>query len=241
MKFLQTYLALAVLAFSSSLATAQENTGVLVVGGTGQLGSYHVKQLSNAGERVIVLARSTSSFDRIEGSTYEVVVADLMDADAVTAAVMKAKPAVIIDASNLPGIRMENGDSFYWRSMRTLTKAAEAAGVTQVIRHSARGAREMLTIPAAPFRNQPLIINYMRDVARAEIALEHSGLNYTIILNSNLPQEPATATGNGTLNADVTIDDGITRADLAAVTNTCILNSDCYGKRLNGIDSTLAR
>lgn len=234
-----TLMALAALALSSTLATAQENKGVLVVGGTGQLGSYHVNQLSEAGERVIVLARSSSSFDRIQGSDYEVVVADLTDADAVTAAVMKAKPAVIIDASNAPGIRMDDGDSFYWRSIRTLTSAAEAAGVTQVIRHSARGAREILTVLPAVFKDDPRIINYMRDVARAEIALEHSGQTYTIILNSNLPPEPATATGNGMLDADVTIDDGITRADLAAITNTCILNADCYGKRLNGIDPTL--
>jgi len=241
MKMFQTYLAAFVLAFVSNLALAQSNTGVLVVGGTGQLGSYHVKQLSAAGERVIVLARSTSSFDRIEGSDYEVVVADLMDADAVIAAVMKAKPAVIIGASNAPGIRMDDGDSFYWRSILTLTKAAKAAGVTQVIRHSARGAREILTVLPAQFKDDPRIINYFRDVARAVIALEHSGQTYTIILNSNLPPEPSIATGNGMLDADVTIDDGITRADLAAVTNTCILNQACYGKRLNGIDPTLAR
>ncbi len=127
--------------------TSATNTGVLVIGGTGQLGSYHINQLSAAGERVIVLARSTSSFARIKHSTYEVVVADLTDADAVTAAVIEAQPAVIIDASNVAGIRMEDGDTFYWRAMRTLTAAAQDAGVSQIIRHSARGAREMLTAP----------------------------------------------------------------------------------------------
>jgi uncharacterized protein YbjT (DUF2867 family) len=217
-----------------------ENDGVLVMGGTGQLGSYHVQQLSAAGERVIVLARPTSTFQRIEGSTYEVVIGDLLDADAVAAALAKARPAVIIDASNLPGIRMDTGDSFYWHSVRNQIAAAKAACVTQIIRHSARGARAFLTQPPDAFREEPRIINYMRDVARAEIALEHSGLAYTIVLNSNLPPEPAEPTGGGSLSADLTANAGITRSDLARITNRCVLNTACYGQTYNGIDPTLA-
>ena len=220
-----------------SVTTAQANEGVLVIGGTGNLGSYHVKQLSAAGERVIVLARSSSTYQRIEGSTYEVVIADLTDADAVTAAIREAKPAVIIDASNVAGIRMDDGDSFYWRSMRTLTKAAKDAGVTPIIRHSARGAREMPTRPPTEgMRSEPRIINYMRDVARAEMALENGGVPYTIILNSNLPPEPAEPTGTGRLIDDLAVNNGITRSDLARITNTCILNEACYGRTFNGID-----
>lgn len=227
----------------SAQANAKENQGVLVIGGTGNLGSYHVKQLSAAGERVIVLARSSSTYQRIEGSTYEVVIADLRDAEAVTAAIMEAKPAVIIDASNVPGIRMDDGDTFYWHSIRTLVAAAKDAGVTQIIRHSARGAREMLTQAPPTFRDEPRIINYMRDVARAEIALEQSNTDspvaYTIIRNSKLPPEPAEPTGGGVLSPDLTLDLGITRSDLARITNTCILNEACYGQTLNGIDPTM--
>ena len=225
---------------SERVYDAPMNTGILVVGGTGQLGSYQVNQLSAAGERVIVLARSTSSFERIKDSTYEVVIADLTDADAVMAAVAEAKPAVIIDASNLPGIRMDDGDSFYWRSMRTLTTAAKATGVSQIIRHSARGARAMLTSPPSEgMTSEPRIINYMRDVARAEMALEQSGVPYTIVLNSSLPPEPAAATGRGALLDDLSADGGITRSDLARITNPCILNTDCYDKTFNGIDADL--
>jgi uncharacterized protein YbjT (DUF2867 family) len=216
-----------------------ENTGVLVMGGTGQLGSYHVKQLSAAGQRVVVLARPTSTFQRIAGSAYEVVTGDLRDGDAVAAAVAEARPAVIIDASNLSGIRMDDGDSFYWRSIRHQIAAAKAACVTQIIQHSARGARAFLTQPPAAFRDEPRIVNYMRDVARAEIALEHSGLAYTIVRNRNLPPEPAAPTGGGTLSEDLAADGGITRADLARITNACILNEACYGKTFNGIDPTL--
>lgn len=221
------------------------NEGVLVIGGTGQLGSYHVKHLSDAGERVIVLARPTSSFDRLEGANYEVVVGDLADEASVMAAVMKAKPAVMIDTANLPGIRMDDGDSFYWPAMRYQIAAAKAAGVTQIIRHSARGAREMLTSPPAEgMRSDSRIINYMRDVGRAEMTLETAGkmddaLVTTIIYNRNLPPEPATGTGRGELLDDLTTDGGITRSDLARITNTCILNETCYGKIFNAIDANL--
>jgi len=188
---------------------------------------------------VVVLARPTSTFERIEGSTYKVVIGDLRDADAVAAAIAAAKPAVIIDASNMPGIRMDDGDSFYWPSMRYQIAAAKATCVTQIIRHSARGARAFLTQPPDAFKDEPRIINYMRDVARAEIALEHGGLAYTIVLNRNLPPEPAAATGGGTLSEDLTADAGITRSDLARITNGCVLNEACYGRIFNGIDPTL--
>ncbi|MDX2221828.1 MAG: NAD(P)H-binding protein [Rhodospirillaceae bacterium] len=220
---------------------------MLVIGGTGQLGAYHVNQLIAAGERVIVLARPSSSFERLTGArgeTYEVVIADLRNPDEVTSAIAEAKPAVIIDASNLPGIRMENGESFYWATMRNIVAAAEAHGVTQVIRHSPRSAREMLTEPPAAFRDDPRVINYMRDSARAEIALETAArnsptLNSTIVLNRNLPPEPATATGNGTLSDDLNVDGGITRSDLARLANTCVLNPACYGRTFNAVDPTL--
>lgn len=220
------------------------NDGILVIGGTGQLGSYHVNQLSDAGENVIVLARETSSFERIKDADYDVVVADLMDRDAVRAAILEAKPAVIIDTSNVPGIRMDDGDTFYWQSMRTLVDAAADAGVTQIIRHSARGARSSLLQPNEMFLADTRILNYMRDLARAEMALETAAqadedMTYTIILNRNLPPEPATPTGRGELLEDISIDGGITRSDLARLANTCILNEDCYDQTFSAIDADL--
>lgn len=213
-----------------------DNSGVLVMGGTGQLGSYHVKQLSASGQRVVVLARPTSTFERLEGATYEVMVGDLRIEAEVRAAILEAKPSVIIDAANVPGIRMEDGDSFYWRSVRYQIAAAKSACVTQIIRHSARNARVFLTRPPPNFGDDPRVVNYMRDLARAEIALEHGGVNYTLVLNGNLPPEPAEPTGRGTLSESLDENRGITRADLARITNTCILNTACYGRTFNGID-----
>jgi len=227
--------------------TSAVNTGVMIIGGTGQLGSYQANELIAAGERVIILARPSSTYERLAGTpgeSYEVVLADLRFADEVRAAIMAAKPAVIVDVSNLPGIRMDDGDSFYWASMETIAAAAVDADVTQIIRHSPRGARQWLVNPPAPFSDDPRIVNYFRDAARAEIALETAAansetLNTTFVVNSNLPPEPAEPTGNGELTDDLTADYGITRADLARLTNTCILNPACYDRTLNAIDPTL--
>lgn len=223
---------IAVLTMFAAPAEANSNTGVLVVGGTGQLGAYHVQHLSKAGERVVVLARPTSSFKRLEGANYTVVVGDLRKADEIMAAVVEAKPAVIVVASNFPGIRLEDGDAFYEPAMKALIVAAKAAGVTQIIAHGVHTAREALGTPLADAK----ITNYMRDSARAEIALEQSGLTYTIVRNSGVPPEPAAPTGRGKLTAELSQTGLITRSDLARITNTCILNPACYGQIYNGLD-----
>ena len=227
----------AVLTLHSAPAEAEANTGVLVVGGTGQLGAYHVHHLSDVGERVVVLARPTSSFKRLEGARYTVVVGDLQKADEIMAAVVEAKPAVIIVASNFPGIRLEDGDAFYEPAMKALIVAAKAAGVTQIILHGVHGARKTLDTPLA----DPKITNYMRDSARAEMALEQSGLSYTIVRNSGVPSEPAAPTGRGKLTADLGQTGLITRSDLARATNTCILKPACYGQIYNGLDPDMPR
>lgn len=229
---------LTVLTLLAAPAAAQENAGVLVVGGTGQLGSYHVQHLSAAGERVIVLARPTSSFERLEGATYVVVIGDLQSAAEIMAAITEARPEVIIAASNIPGIRLEDGEAFYEPAMNNLIAAAKVAGVTQVILHGIHGARETLSRPLA----DPKVTNYMRDNARAEIALEDSGLAYTIVRNSGVPPEPAEPTGRGRLTAQELNQTGlITRSDLALITNTCILNPACYGNIYNGLDPEMPR
>lgn len=229
---------LTVLTLLAAPAAAQENTGVLVVGGTGQLGSYHVQHLSADGERVVVLARPTSSFERLEGASYEVVIGDLENAEEIMAAITEARPAVIIDASNYPGIRLEDGEAFYEPAMNNLIAAARAAGVMQVILHGIHGARDTLDTPLA----DPKVTNYMQDNGRAEIALENSGLAYTIVRNSGVPPEPAEPTGRGSLTAAALKQTGlITRSDLARITNTCILNPACYGNIYNGLDAELPR
>ena len=73
--------------------------GVLVFGGTGQLGAPHVRMLLEQGEQVTVFHRASSKFDRLSGLSYTRAKGDLMDADSVLAAIQQAKPRIVIDTS----------------------------------------------------------------------------------------------------------------------------------------------
>lgn len=212
--------------------------GVLVFGGTGQLGAYHVQLLSDAGERVAVFHRSTSSFDRLDGLSYERVEGDLMDADSVLAGVKQIKPRVIIDTSARRGNRMRNDKPFYAQAMRNIVAAAQAAGTQKIIIHSSVGVRDS----AAPVKER---FGYdtdspnMRDKAEAEVVLEASGIDYIIIRNGLLEYEPAKPTDSGYLTTDESAFGRITRADLAALTLASIDDPRYRNKIVHALDDSL--
>lgn len=212
--------------------------GVLVFGGTGQLGAYHVKLLSDSGERVAVFHRKTSNFDRLDGLSYERVEGDLMDTDSVLAAVKQINPAVIIDTSARRGNRMRNDEPFYAQAMRNIVAAAKATGTKQIIIHSSVGVRAS----AAPVKEK---YGYdtdspnMRDKAEAEVVLETSGIDYTIIRNGLLEYEPAKPTGNGYLTKDESAFGRITRADLATLALGSIDNPKYRNRIVHALDDSL--
>jgi uncharacterized protein YbjT (DUF2867 family) len=213
--------------------------GVLVFGGTGQLGAYHVQLLAKQGETVTVFHRPTSSFERLEGLEYHRVSGDLLDPHAVVAAMEQVKPRVVIDTSARRGGRLRAEDPFYAEAMNNIVRAAVAANsVEQIIIHSSVGVRE-----SAPMVKRDYGYNTdnpnMRDKAKAEVLLEQSGIPYTIIRNGLLEYEPVAATGNGRLTEDEATFGRITRADLAGLTLTCIDNDVCLGKILHAVDDTL--
>ncbi len=79
MKYIVT-LTVSLLLWSSQSFAA--DGGVLVLGGTGQLGSEIAKDLVGAGEDVTVLARPTSNRARLEGVDVTYVIGDMLaDAD----------------------------------------------------------------------------------------------------------------------------------------------------------------
>lgn len=232
---MKTILILIAAFFFASLARAE---GVLVFGGTGQLGAYHVQLLSDRGQPVTVFHRSTSSFDRLAGLRYERVEGDLMDAASVLAAVKQVKPKVIIDTSARRGNRMRNDEPFYAQAMRNIVAAARAAGTQQIIIHSSVGVRAS----AAPVKEK---FGYdtdspnMRDKAEAEVVLEAGGIDYTIIRNGLLEYEPAKPTGRGYLTEDESAFGRITRADLAALALDSIGNPLYRNKIVHALDDSL--
>ena len=220
------------------VATQVSAGGVLVFGGTGKLGAYHVQVLSNSGTDVAVFHRSTSNFDRLEGLTYRRVQGDLLNKQSVVQAIKEIRPSIVIDTSARRGNRMQSGRPFYALAMQHIVEGSKAAGVRQIIIHSSIGVRDS----AEPLKR---IFDYdtespnMLDKAEAERILERSGISYTIIRNGLLDYEPIEPTGHGELIQDETVFGRIRRADLARLTLTCIDNADCFGKIFHAVDDTL--
>lgn len=213
--------------------------GVLVFGATGQLGAPHVRMLIDQGETVTAFVRPTSNRQRLQGLDVNYAVGDLMDADSVMAAVAEAKPRVIIDTSARRGTQMQAGKPFYAQAMDNITKAAKAHGVEQVIIHSSVGvrgsAKKLLEEEFGYDTESPNI----RDKGEAEVILENSGVDYTIIRNGLLEFEPVEPTGKGYLTEDIDAFGRITRTDLAALSIDCMDNADCLGKIYHAMDSSL--
>lgn len=227
--------ALAALAMLAGSAWAE---GVLVFGGTGQLGAPHVRMLLERGETVTVFHRPTSSFKRLEGLEFNRVEGDLMDAASVLAAMENTQPRIVIDTSARRGDRLRKGEPFYAQAMRNIVAAAQATGVEQIIIHSSVGVRGSAAYLKKVYGYATDSANLL-DKADAEVVLENSGVNYTIVRNGLLEHEPAPATGRGRLTEDENTFGRITRTDLARITLTCMDNEECFGKIYHAQDDGL--
>ena len=224
--------------FALTAAPAQAD-GVLVFGATGQLGAPHVRILLDQGKPVTAFVRSTSNRERLAGMDVDYVVGDLMDADSVLAAMEQVKPRVVIDTSARRGGMMTRDQPFYAAAMQNIVAAAQTTGVEHIIIHSSVGVRgsaaEMLREKFGYDTESPNI----RDKGEAELALENSGISYTIILNGLLEFEPVAPTGKAALNENMNSFGRITRTDLAALSVDCIDNPACMNKIYHAQDDSL--
>ncbi len=236
-------------------STSAAAEGVLVFGGTGRLGAPHVRMLLERGETVTVFHRTTSSFRRLEGLEFERFEGNLLDADSVLAAMQRAKPRVVIDTTARRGATNAIEDRFYTPVMAHIVAAAKAMGVEQIIIHSSIGVRDSVAAVAAYMNSvnaqaaespdvEPVDFQLdnnanLIDKGDAEIVLEESGIDYTIVRNGLLDFEPATPTGRGELLEDEMAFGRITRTDLARITLECLDNAGCFGKIYHAVDTSL--
>jgi nucleoside-diphosphate-sugar epimerase len=118
---------------------------VFVAGGTGAIGKRLVPLLVEGGYQVVATTRSTDRVDSVRGVGAEPVVVDGLDGDAVTDAVVRGQPEVVIhQMSGLSGAkdfkRFDPGFAAMNR-LRTqgtdhLLAGAKAAGVKRFIAQS---------------------------------------------------------------------------------------------------------
>ena len=221
----------------SAYAAAAAGREVLVLGGTGKLGAEIVKALVTDGDHVTVFARAESDRSRLKGLPVEYAIGDLLNEAEIGAALRAKKFNAVISA-----VRVETGDiHFYEKIMRPLTAQAQAAGVAQIIHHSAVGAgsnAEKFT--TLGWEKVPGLLDRLRDQGVGEDIVRASGIPYTIIRNTRLYPDGTPSTGKAELTQVDSVITPMTRADLALFTLHCLGNPACLGKTYHVRDPSLA-
>lgn len=209
--------------------------GVLVFGGTGQLGSEIVKDLVEAGEDVTVLARPTSNRARLDGLDVTYVIGDML-VDVDMERVFTSVPyRVVVDASNQA---FDGDQTFYEESQRLVSKWAAFSNVGQVILHGAVGSGDSAKL---------LRIENAMEVQRTAIAsksvaeeiLAESGVPYTIIRHLTMLPMDTNESGNARLTKDHTAIGAITRDGLARLTMDCLDNKSCFNIIFHAVDDDM--
>ncbi|CAG0941504.1 NAD(P)H azoreductase [Gammaproteobacteria bacterium] len=222
---------------ATATAAAEAPRDVMVFGGTGQLGAEIVRRLVARGDHVTVFTRPGSDRRRLDGQAVRFVEGDLMNPGEIDAAFRGRRVDAVITA-----VRVEDGDMhFYGKLMPPLTAAAKAAGVRQFIHSSAVGAGANIgKFASAGWERVPGLLDRLQDQGVGEDVLRQSGLPFTIIRNTRLWPDGTPPTGK----AELTEDDGwigpMTRADLAALTVSCLGQAACLGKTYHVRDTSLA-
>ena len=222
----------AIAAFCTALsAPGAANEGVLIFGGTGQLGSEIVKDLVAAGEDVTVAVRPTSDKSRLNDLDVSYVTADVLDEGQVEAALKSGPYRVVIDAlARDSGVAPE----FYIDSMKYIATWAADTGVKQVILHGSVGAG--LSRPIYPMDRWDFMGPTIEAKGMGERHLMESRAPYTIIRNLSLLPMEVQESGNAHLTTDQSKAGGVTRDGLARLTLECLDNATCINEIFHAID-----
>jgi len=221
---------------AGTVAGEQAPRDVLVLGGTGKMGSRIVRLLVDNGDRVTVFARAESDRRRIGDLPVDYATGDLMNDAEIATALRTRKFDVIISA-----VRVQTSSThFFGKFMTPLTVNASATGVTHIIHHSAVGAGSNVEkFAGRGWEKVPGLLDRLRDQGAGEDILRASGVPYTIIRNARIYPDDTPATGKAELTEDDTVLSSMTRADLALLTLQCFDNADCLNKTYHVRDSSL--
>mgnify|MGYP001436192460 CR=1 FL=1 len=213
--------------FSPIIPFAESNDSILVVGGTGRIGSEIVKALEQRGKNVRVFARTTSDRKRLQGLDISYVIGNVLTENDVAQALEQQKYDAVI--SSLAKVRQEPNPHAV--GGQHLTKWAKKNGVKHFILISSLGAGPN------PVHTKYKEILQAKGVAEA--ALTSSGIDYTIIRTGIILYGEEPATGKAQLILDQNVLGTITRKDLAQLTAECVLNNQCINQIYNAVDCSL--
>ncbi|RDZ63780.1 complex I NDUFA9 subunit family protein [Haloferax sp. Atlit-12N] len=142
---------------------------VLVLGGTGFVGTNLCRELQSRGHSVTAMSRSPNSEDLPDG--VEKAMGDVTDYDSIAGA-FEGKDAVVNLVALSPLFKPDGGyrmhDIVNWQGTENVVKAAESHGVSRLVQMSA--------LDADPDADTA----YIRSKGKAENAVKSSSLDWTI-------------------------------------------------------------
>ena len=220
-----------VLAAFSAPALTYANEGVLVFGGTGQLGKEIVMDLVEAGEDVTVFVRPTSDRSELEPMGVAFVAGDVLTESDVEAALKSGPYKVVIDALARDG---DVNPDFYIDSMKYMAKWAKETGVAQFVLHGSVGAGLSRTI--YPEDNWERMGKTISAKDFGERYLMESGVPYTIIRNMTLLPAEFKESGKAAITTNQSKRGGVTRDALARLTLECLGQDRCLNEIFHAYD-----
>ncbi|MDJ0926513.1 MAG: SDR family oxidoreductase [Gammaproteobacteria bacterium] len=193
---------------SGPVLAADDQPGILVLGGTRGVGLETVKLLLARGDAVTVLVRPTSDLTALNMTEATLVVGDALDRDSVDAAFASGEFRAVV--STLSG-KGKDGKMADAEGNINGIDAAVAAGVNRFVLVSSIGVGD--SKEALPWIARFMLRGFLEAKGRGEDHLFVSGLDYTIIRPGNLDNDDAT--GRGILTEDRSAGGSISRSEVA--------------------------
>ena len=219
---------------NQTLYGKDNDSKILVIGGTGRIGSEIVKALTINHSDITVMSRAKRSIDVLDGYEIKFVKADVLDEKGVARVFQSKKYDVVIN-----DIAKVNDDKNpHALGQINLNKWSKNSGVKHFILIGSVGASQ----------NQgPLVSDLtwkkwgetLKSKGLAEESLIKSGIPYTVIRTGIIIYDDTPSTGSGQLSSNHTIVGKITRKDLAIQTVGCIMKSKCKNKIFHALDKSL--
>ncbi|MBF42129.1 MAG: hypothetical protein CMD97_02630 [Gammaproteobacteria bacterium] len=219
---------------NQTLYGKDNDSKVLVVGGTGRIGSQIVKLLSENQFDVTVMSRSTTSKRSVNELPIHYVTGDVLIEDQVADVFRNQNYDVVINAIAKVG-EDKNPHAI---GQRNLNKWSKKTGVRHFILIGSVGAGNKQSHLVTD-RAWSMWKDILQQKGIAEQSLMNSGINFTVIRTGIIIYDDTPATGNAILSNDHNIVGLITRKDLAILAVDCIMKSKCINKVFHALDESL--